>query len=174
MPGEFPQNVNRSAARAVLQRAGIGLISLIMNAACRLLLTSLLAVLVSTGLIGCSVFSATAAEAQTMHEVERPAAMAGHHHHASHDMAAAPDSAPAHNHDDSSCDGCTQSLLNRISVTPDTAPAPSFGNMPVFVLPVALDLERLAQAPVRVAWPPGKGPPLEPITLTHLKISLLI
>lgn len=145
-----------------------------MNGAIRLLCVSLLAVLVSTGPIGCSVFSANAAGAQTAHKMETPAAMAGHHHHASHDMAAAPDIAPAHDHDDSSCDGCTQSLLNRVSVTPDTAIAPSFGSMPVFVLPAALDLERLAAAPARVAWPPGKGPPLEPATLTHLKISLLI
>lgn len=145
-----------------------------MTGAFRLLLVSLLAVLVSTGLIGCSVFSAKAAEARTAHEVESPAAMSGHHHHAAHDMAGAPDTAPGHDHDDSRCDGCTQSLLNRVSVMPDAAPAPVPGQTPVFVLPSALDLDLPEALPARVAWPPGKGPPLEPVTLTHLKISLLI
>ncbi len=145
-----------------------------MTNAFRFLLVSFLAVLISTGLIGCAVFSASAGETLSAPVAQTPAGMAMHVHHGAHEMAATSDPAPAHDHGDADCDGCTQTLLNRVSITPDAGLAPNEVPAPVFIIPLALQLDPQPVMPVRQHWPPGDEAPPRPSTLTHQKISLLI
>ena len=137
----------------------------------RLLGLSLLALLVSAGLIGCAVFSAGASTPAEMMSVMP--AMERHQHDHAHHMAPG-DPAPAHDHGSEDCEGCDRSLLNRISIAPDLTPV--FEQLPahVFVIPAAMQFDAEKDIPDRAVWPPGDEPPIRPDTLTHRKISLLI
>ncbi len=150
----------------------------------RFLALSLLSVLIGTGLIGCAVFSAGAQEGQqgqqAAHERAMSTASSGHQHHSVHStadtapMSASDEHGPAHGGHDSHCDGCGQSVLNRISVAPDQAISTGSVPQPVFIVPATLQLET-RQPQVRVhKWPPDHSAPAIPRTLTHQKISLLI
>jgi len=46
--------------------------------------------------------------------------------------------------------------------------------VPVLVTPASVTFVDSADVPRRTIWPPGDEPPTRPLTLTHLKISLLI
>lgn len=145
-----------------------------MTAAFRLFLLSLLAVLVSSGLIGCAVFSSTAQGVSAPQVSDAPVMMGMHDHHDGGDFEPASDPVQPHDHGDEGCDSCLQTLLNRASLTPDADLGTFQGPSPVFIIPVALQLDPgpgLYEHDVR---PRGAGPPLEPRTLTHQKISLLI
>lgn len=139
----------------------------------RLLMTSLLAILVSAGLIGCAVFSADAATAPA-----GPAPVISvHDGHAEHGMHAMHDNSvpmPAHDHGSETCDGCGWSLLNRVSISPDSAPLLQKPPVPVFSRPVPVPHGDLPALAAHAVWPPGDEPPIRPQTLTHQKISLLI
>lgn len=143
-----------------------------MTSVFRLLLMSVFAGLVAAGLIGCAVFSAG------VHAQTPPAMTASmdHDHHAGHAMAGhevAPEPG-GHDHSHESCDGCENSLLNRATIDLDAAAAPTLVPLPGFIIPAALRLDPPSGFVARRGWPPGKGPPLRPLTLTHQNISLLI
>lgn len=148
-----------------------------MSLMLRSVILSLLAVLVSTGLVGCAVFSAGAvAPLSSADAVEMGTGV--HHGHAGMDTGmdlsheASPDETGGHQHD--SCDGCENSLLNRATISLDAGTAPISTPMPVFVIPAALQLARLEPIVSCESWPRSHGPPPRPNTLTHQKISLLI
>ena len=145
-----------------------------MTNALRLLLVSLVAVLVSAGLIGCATLSVKAGTSPAPPEVTTPAAMKAHGGHGMHATMSPARKAPLHDHESEDCDGCAQSVLTRASGSPDAGLVTSKLPAPVFVVPVALQLEAPPVAPVNAKWPPGLGPPRPPRTLTHQKVSLLI
>ena len=145
-----------------------------MMPALRLLLVSLLAVLVSSGLIGCAVFSGAAQGVPAVQDVDKPVMAMMHDHHGAHGMAGTPVSAPSHDHRDDGCDSCVQTLLNRVSLTPDAGLAPNEVPAPVFIVPAALQLDPEPVLQVRDQWPPGEEAPVRAPTLTEQNISLLI
>ena len=137
----------------------------------RLLLVSLMAALISAGLIGCAVFSASAHA-----DADMPGKAQVNHAHHGHDMAGSDHAMPdegGHQHE--SCDGCENGLLNRAAISPEAGLATVSIPAPIFIIPAAIALDPAPAAPLlRDRWPPGSGPPSRPNTLTHQKISLLI
>ena len=142
----------------------------------RIFLLSALAALVSAGLIGCAVFTASAGHVHASPQAIADAAMdmhahnGAHGHHAGINMAGDQD-APA---DHSACDGSARTLLNRAAMTLDAGVLQDQLPVPVLVTPASVTFVDSADVPRRTIWPPGDEPPTRPLTLTHLKISLLI
>ena len=142
----------------------------------RIFLLGALAALVSAGLIGCAVFTASAGHMHASPEAPADAAMDMHAHHGAHEYhaemnMAGDQDAPA---DHSDCDGCARSLLNRAATNLDAGVLQDQLPVPVLVTPVSVILVDSAEVPRRAIWPPGDEPPTRPLTLTHQKISLLI
>lgn len=145
----------------------------------RIFLTGVLSVLVSAGLIGCAVFTASASHAHAAHSapVTVEAAMSPHHAgHGNHDHHGQPQTDGDHhlpkNH--SECEGCARTLLNRAATKIDAGMQPDQLPAPVLVVPAAYLFVKSPAGAIRAVWPPGDEPPIRPATLTHQKISLLI